>query len=285
MLHEIDFVKASGAGNDFVLIDNWAGSLKVSQPELAVALCSRPFGIGADGLLVLEKSTRAGFQMRYYNADGSYGGMCGNGGRCIARFAFLRGLAPRTMTFEALDYIYAAEVTGEKVTLKMKPPADYHSNLALEIGSQSLVAQYVDTGSPHVILRVDDLESADVLGLGRTIRFHKAFLPAGTNVNFIRLLGAESIAIRTYERGVENETLACGTGSVAAAVIAHLSYNVSQPVHVRVRSGEELLVHLKSSGENIAEALLEGSAHILFSGKAVYDSTSHAISIAGEAFR
>jgi len=285
MLHEIGFVKASGAGNDFVLIDNWDGSLKVSQPELAIALCSRPFGIGADGLLVLEKSTRAGFQMRYYNADGSYGGMCGNGGRCIARFAFLRGLVPRAMTFEALDYIYAAEVTGEKVTLKMKPPADFRSEFALKIESQSLVAQYVDTGSPHVILRVDDLESADVLGLGRTIRFHKEFLPAGTNVNFVRLLGAESIAIRTYERGVENETLACGTGSVAAAVIAHLSYSVSQPVHVRVRSGEELLVHLKSSGENITEALLEGSAHILFSGNAVYDSTSHAISIAGEAFR
>jgi diaminopimelate epimerase len=275
---EISFVKASGAGNDFVLIDNRDGSLQVGHPDLAVALCSRPFGIGADGLLILEKSSRANFLMRYYNADGSYGGMCGNGGRCIARFAFMRGYASRSMTFEALGHIYAADIVGEKVILKMKPPARFRPEIRFHIHGQPLVAQFVNTGSPHVILMVDDLEATDVIGIGREVRYHKEFQPAGTNVNFLRMLGGDAIAIRTYERGVENETLACGTGSVASAVIAHLTRGIPQPVRVRVRSGEELTVHLKSSNGEITEALLEGSAHILFSGKTLYDDVSHSIS-------
>ena len=277
MEHTIDFVKASGAGNDFVLVDNWDGSLRASQPDLAIALSSRPFGVGADGLLVLEQSTRADFQMRYYNADGSYGGMCGNGGRCIARFAYLRRRAGQTMTFEALGHIYSAQVTGERVTLKMKLPTDYRPRVELELNGKTLVAQYVNTGSPHVVFTVDDLESTDVTGIGRSIRNHPAFKPDGTNVNFLQLQDRNSVRLRTYERGVENETLACGTGSVASAVIAHLAYGVEQPVHVHVRSGEELLVLLQSNAGDITNALLEGSAHILFTGNALYDDTSRTI--------
>jgi len=280
MHQTVDFVKASGAGNDFVLIDNWDGSLKVGQPELAIALCSRPFGVGADGLLVLEKSPRADFQMRYYNADGSYGGMCGNGGRCIAMFAHRKRIAAESMSFEALDHIYAAQIKGENVLLKMKPPTDFRPEVKLNLNGQFFIAQYVNTGSPHVVLMVKDLESADVIGLGRAIRNHAEFLPAGTNVNFLRILDGRAIQIRTYERGVENETLACGTGSVASAVVAHLANGVHEPVAVHVRSGEVLLVHLESAGGKITGASLEGSAHILFSGKAFYDDASHRISIA-----
>ena len=279
MHHTIEFIKASGAGNDFVLIDNWNGTLNVGQPELAVALCSRPFGVGADGLLVLEKSPRANFQMRYYNADGSYGGMCGNGGRCIAMFAYKRGLAPRSMSFEALDHVYAAEVADQRVVLQMKTPVDFRPDVRLTVNGQAIAAQYINTGSPHVVVMVNNLESTDVIGLGRAIRHHTEFLPAGTNVNFLRLDGGDAIGIRTYERGVENETLACGTGSVASAVIAHLSNGIQEPVHVRVRSGEELLVHLKSQQGKVIEASLEGNAYILFSGKAFYDDDSHRISL------
>jgi diaminopimelate epimerase len=278
MQHTIEFVKASGAGNDFVLIDNSGGTLRADQQTLAVALCSRPFGIGADGLLVLEKSRRADFQMRYYNADGSYGGMCGNGGRCIAMFAFRRGLVSDAMRFDALDHIYSAQVTGEKVLLKMKPPVDFRSNIRLEAGGQSFVGQFVDTGSPHVVIKVDDLELIDVVGIGRAIRYHREFQPAGTNVNFLRIVeGGGAIQIRTYERGVENETHACGTGAVASAVVANLTEGIRQPVRVRVRSGEELLVHLESSTEKITGASLEGSAHMLFQGKVIYDDVSRKI--------
>jgi diaminopimelate epimerase len=279
MHHSIEFTKASGAGNDFVLIDNWDNSLKVSQPELAVALSSRPFGVGADGLLVLEKSARANFRMSYYNADGSYGGMCGNGGRCIARFAYLRGRAQQSMTFEALDHIYSADVTGERVALRMKAPAGYRPKVKLEIHGKTFLGQYVNTGSPHVVLIVDNLESVDVVGLGRAIRNHPEFQPAGTNVNFVHLIGRNTIQIRTYERGVENETLACGTGSVASAVVAHMAHALEQPILVRVRSGEDLVVALRSEADTITEASLEGSAHILFSGKAFYDDISRNIFI------
>ncbi len=279
MHHTIDFIKASGAGNDFVLIDNWDGSLRARQADLAIALSSRPFGVGADGLLVLEKSPRADFQMRYYNADGSYGGMCGNGGRCIAMYAYKKGRVSESMTFEALDHIYSARVTGNSVLLKMKPPVDFQPEVSLEINGQAYSVQYVNTGSPHVVLIVKDLESIDVVGLGRAIRNHPEFMPGGTNVNFLQLLDGDAIQIRTYERGVENETLACGTGSVACAVVAYLVEGRREPVHVHVRSGEELLVHLESTEGKIAETFLQGSAHILFSGKAIYDDVSDKISI------
>jgi diaminopimelate epimerase len=279
MQHTIEFIKASGAGNDFVLIDNWDGSLKVNQADLAIAFSSRPFGVGADGLLVLERSTTAGFQMRYYNADGSYGGMCGNGGRCIARFAYLRGHVQETMTFEALDHIYTAQVKGEDVLLKMKPPGDFRPEVKVELGGKTMLAQFVNTGSPHAIFIMDDVDNVDVNGLGRAVRYHPEFQPAGTNVNFVRVLDDQSIQIRTYERGVENETLACGTGSVASAIIAHLSEGVHQPVRVRVRSGEDLIVHLETSNGKVTDASLEGSAHILFSGNALYDDASGTLSI------
>lgn len=283
MRHTIEFVKTSGAGNDFVLIDNRDGSLKVSLAELAIALSSRPFGIGADGLLVLEKSGRADFQMRYYNADGSHGGMCGNGGRCIAMFAHRKGLVSTSMRFEALDHVYSAQVAGERVLLWMKSPVDFRPEVKLDINGKSTMVQYINTGSPHVILIVNDLDSVDVVGLGRAIRHHQAFQPAGTNVNFLKIVGGDSVQIRTYERGVENETLACGTGSVACASVAHLMKGIQQPVRVQVRSGEELVVHFKSKRENITETILEGSAHILYSGKTIYDDSSHEISIPDEA--
>jgi diaminopimelate epimerase len=278
MKHWIEFTKASGAGNDFVLVNNWDGTLDVNQFELAAALCSRPFGVGADGLLVLQKSSKAHFQMCYYNADGSYGGMCGNGGRCIARYAYLFDLAPQSMTFEALDHVYSAEVIGERVRLKMKQPTDFRPEVRLEIAGQPTIVQFINTGSPHVVLMLRDVDSFDVQGWGASIRNNPLFLPEGTNVNFVRIVSPDTIQVRTYERGVEGETLACGTGSVAGAAVAHITKGMNQPVHVRVKSGEELLVYLEGSDGKITDASLEGSAHILFEGRVFYDDTSHSIS-------
>ena len=274
MQHILEFVKATGAGNDFVILDGRNESLPPDKAKLAASLCDRHFGIGADGLLIVEKSTRADFSMLYFNADGSHGGMCGNGGRCIAMYAYLRGFAPRLMKFEALDHIYPAEILDGRVKLRMKRPSGLRNNLEVSVGGKTYVCDFVDTGAPHVVLLQDHIDQADIKGVGRSIREHERFAPAGTNVNFMSITPPDAISIRTYERGVEDETLACGTGSVASAVVAATTLNIQSPVKVRVRSGELLYVHLRIDGGTITEVYLEGNAAMLFSGRALYDDIS-----------
>jgi diaminopimelate epimerase len=268
---EIRFVKASGAGNDFVIIDNHDRRLTCDPAALARVVCRRHTGIGADGLLLIEPSEKSDFRMMYYNADGSYGGMCGNGGRCIARFAHLSGLTGPRMRFEALDYVYEAEIVGKKVTLKMKSPSAYKTGLRIQTEFGLFPTSSVDTGSPHAVTYVDDLSAVDVQKAGRALRNHPAFAPDGTNANFVHVLGNQSIQIRTYERGVEAETLACGTGSIASAVVSVIERGVEFPVHVNVRSGEELIVRGVLDGSEIHDISLEGGADILFKGTILYD--------------
>ena len=277
MTLQIHFCKMSGAGNDFVVIDNMENALRTDNARLAVSLCDRHFGIGGDGLLLMEPSVKADFFMRYYNADGSYGGMCGNGGRCVARYAALHGIADNTMSFEALGFIYRAVVTGPAVRLSMKDPAGIKSGIPLSLGAGTLSAHFIDTGSPHLVVFEEELASRDVIAAGRALRFNPRFGPDGTNVNFVRVMSPDTIEIRTYERGVETETLACGTGSVASAIIAWLHRDVAPPIHVRVKSGEELIVHFRGSGSSVSDVMLEGSAHLLFDGSLLYDETSGVI--------
>ena len=250
MTHTVTFTKATGAGNDFVIVDNMQKTLQADKSKLSVAVCSRHYGVGADGLLVLEPSTISDFAMLYYNADGTYGGMCGNGGRCAAQYAFLRGIAGKTPRFEALGYVYEAEIEGGPVRLKMKNPTSFRSDIVVDTGAEKLRGQFINTGSPHVVFFMKDIESLDVKRLGRRIREHEAFAPEGTNVNFVRLGEGDAIHVRTYERGVENETLACGTGSVASAVLSGIVENRSSPVSVHVRSGEVLQVSFERSGRS-----------------------------------
>lgn len=277
MLHHIDFTKSSGAGNDFILVDNMGSRLTVDRSKAAVALCSRHFGIGADGLIFLEPSSKADFTMRYYNADGSYGGMCGNGGRCAARFAFLAGIAGTAQTFEALDHLYRAEVREADVKLWMKEPTDILHDLHFDLGSNTYTGHFINTGAPHVIVFDDDLESIDMETVGRQIRNMDRFAPEGTNVSFARMLSANRIQIRTYERGVEHETLACGTGSVACAIIANQLHHLQPPIRVKVRSDEELIVDFVHSKGKYTDVILEGSAHILFTGKLIFNDASFLI--------
>ena len=278
MKHELLFTKTSGAGNDFVIIDNRDGILPPDKAALARRLCSRHFGVGGDGLLLLERSSRAHFTMKYYNSDGSYGGMCGNGGRCIAQYAFINGIAPREMVFEALDFVYHAEILPNLVSLRMKDPTDIKTELQVHVGKELHHAFFVNTGSPHVVVFVNNVASVDVDRLGKAIRNDAAFLPEGTNVNFVEISGNDRIRLRTYERGVESETLACGTGSVAAAVISHLFRKLALPITIHVRSGETLKVDATSNGETLTSPKLEGSAHILFTGRMLYDDGEHMIS-------
>jgi diaminopimelate epimerase len=276
MTTELSFTKASGAGNDFIIVDNRAISLPKDLSALSRQLCSRHFGIGADGLLVLENSSRAHFTMQYFNSDGSYGGMCGNGGRCIARYAYLNGIAPREMSFEALDFLYHAKVLGDQVSLTMKDPSDVR-DLGVHFGQEVHLGFFADTGSPHFVEFVDDVETVQVEQIGRAIRNDPTFLPDGANVNFVEVMQDHSIKLRTYERGVEAETLACGTGAVASGIISHLHRGLQFPVTVQVRSGEFLRVSANSDGGNLRSPNLEGSAHILFSGRLLYDVTKHSI--------
>jgi diaminopimelate epimerase len=266
----ITFTKASGAGNDFVLINNLSGNLDVDFPQLARVVCDRHFGVGADGLLVLEKSNRADYSMLYYNADGSWGGMCGNGGRCIARFAHHEKIAGTHQKFEALDFLYEATVGPEQVILHMKDPVAFRPEFPIDVKDSVVPAFFLDTGAPHVVTFVVDPKFPDVEKVGREIRNHSMFRPEGTNVNFAAVRPHNVVELRTYERGVEAETLACGTGSVAGALVAAHRFSLTSPVTVRVRSGEELKVHFHGSKGAWTDVRLEGSAHLLYTGSLCY---------------
>ncbi|MEX1138865.1 MAG: diaminopimelate epimerase [Bacteroidota bacterium] len=269
---KLEFTKMTGAGNDFVIIDNRNGRIQ-DGPGLARIVCERHFGVGADGLLLLEESEKADFRMMYYNADGSYGGMCGNGGRCIARFAFKNGIAGAEQSFEALETVYRGVITGESVELLMKDPSKIRTGIMLPTSAGTIRYNFVDTGSPHVVLVLSDdapgkpgLSSIDVVRVGREIRQNKEFSPDGTNVDFVKVDGVNRLKLRTYERGVEDETLACGTGSIAAAVIATELGLVTGPVDVQVRSGAILNVAFEKRAKGYGEIRLSGPADVVFEG-------------------
>lgn len=271
----VSFTKASGAGNDFVVIENWDESLQVDQPRLAVTLCSRHYGVGADGLIVLEPAADVHFTMKYYNADGSYGGMCGNGGRCAARLAFLKSLAPATMKFRSLGQVYEAEIVGEEVRLNMTEIKKLRP-VSVKINQEIVSGVFLDSGSPHFVIAVEDADAVNVDEFGRALRNHSEFFPNGTNVDFVQQTPG-GIRIRTYERGVECETLACGTGVVASAIVCSSRFSWNSPVTLYVRSGEKLSVSFDQSGSTYTNVWLQGSAHILFTGTVLYDEVSGSI--------
>ena len=262
----ISFYKMTGSGNDFVIIDNRDGTIDVNRfRALIPRICRRGLSVGADGLILIENSTQAHFRWQFFNADGSEPEMCGNGGRCVARLAHLLGIAPAELTFETAVGILKARVNGPVVKLQLPPPSAIKLGLSLQISDQTFLMDSINTGVPHAVIRVDDLETVDVVGWGKEIRFHQSFQPAGTNVDFISVENG-AINIRTYERGVEDETLACGTGAVAAALVGHLRGLVTSPTHVITRSGETLTIH-HSGGNEIEEVYLEGKVTVVYEGQ------------------
>jgi diaminopimelate epimerase len=267
---KILFTKMTGAGNDFVVIDN-RKNLITDKVTLARKLCDRHWGIGADGLLLLERDKKAAYRMEYHNADGSYGGMCGNGGRCIAAYAVEHGIAAREHSFLALDHVYEAIVNDPIVKLKMKDPTSIQLNLMLPVQDGSIRIHFVDTGAPHAVVVMrgggSGLESVDVMRLGRELRHHSHFQPSGSNVDFLEIEGTKNLTLRTYERGVETETLACGTGSIAAGVVAFLVDGIRPPTDVRMRSGAVLRVDfgIDSDGKP-RDVWLTGPVAVVFEG-------------------
>ena len=260
------FTKMNGAGNDFVVIDNRAGDVRL-QPEQIVRICDRHRGVGADGILLLEKgSNGADFRMRYYNRDGGEAEMCGNGARCFARFAKKVAGAPERISFQTPAGLIGARLHGDLVTLNMSDPTDLRLNLRLQIDGEDAVVHYINSGVPHVVVPVARLDVVHVFTQGAAIRRHKKFSPQGANVNFIEKRGAQKILVRTYERGVEDETLACGTGVVASALIFAVTEKVDGPVSVTVRSGSELSVDFKRAGNQFRNVTLTGPAEFAFEG-------------------
>jgi len=263
-MSEIQFTKMVASGNDFVVLDAARLKTKVkSFNTLAKEACDRKLGIGADGLLILEKSKKADFAMRIFNPDGSEPTMCGNGARCAALF-FKTG---KLIKFETKAGILEAQVTKNMVKLKMTEPKDLWPNIDLSIGTQFYKVHYINTGVPHTVFFVGNVDTINVKEVGKQIRFHKHFHPEGTNANFAQASGANAIKVRTYERGVEDETLACGTGSVASALTSfYLKLTKKSPVHVGTKSGEILKVYFDYKKDKFTNVWLEGGARVVFKG-------------------
>ena len=239
----ISFWKMHGAGNDFVLVDDRAGGFPADDTAFRAWLCDRRRGIGSDGLLLIQAAAAADFRMRFFNPDGSEADLCGNGARCIARLAHEIGAAPADMRIETRAGLVRAEILDlPLVRLHLPPPKDWRLDLSMEWKNQKLPLHFVNTGVPHAVVVVDDLAAVDVPVLGAFIRRHALFAPAGTNADFIQIAGPAALAIRTYERGVEGETLACGTGIVAAALVAEKLGLVRAPVRVTTAGGDVLEV-------------------------------------------
>jgi diaminopimelate epimerase len=254
------FTKMNGAGNDFVMIDNRDGDVRLT-PEQIVRICDRHRGVGADGILLLE------FRMRYYNRDGGEAEMCGNGARCFARFANTIANAKEKFSFETPAGIIGAELRGDLITLQMSPPSDLRLGVPIQVEGEETSVHYINSGVPHVVVPVSRVDVVHVHGRGAAIRYHEMFSPKGANVNFIEKRGPKQIAIRTYERGVEDETLACGTGVVASALIFAATENVDGPIGVLVRGGDELQVGFEKSGQQFRNVTLTGPAEFVFEGE------------------
>jgi diaminopimelate epimerase len=260
------FTKMDGAGNDFILIDNRAGHIDLNRSQIA-RLCDRHRGIGADGILLLENpSDHADFRMRYFNADGGEAEMCGNGARCFARFAQKMAGAKGKISFETPAGVISAELAGDLVTLRMTEPTDLRLGVLLSFGLQNRTVHFINSGVPHVVVPVAQVGDVDVSREGSAIRHHEAFSPKGANVNFIEKRGPDKIAVRTYERGVEDETLACGTGVVASALIFAATENVKGPISVLARGGDELRVGFEKIDNQFRNVTLTGPAEFVFEG-------------------
>ena len=264
----LDFTKMNGAGNDFILIDNRSQSIGL-DPARAARLCDRHRGIGADGVIILKPcaSGKADWAWDFYNSDGSLAEMCGNGSRCFGRFVRRLTGEKKGFTFETRAGIISARFKGDDVSVTLTAPKDWRlrEKVSLTIGTTEIHS--VDTGVPHAVVFVPDADKAMVQQLGAEIRYHSYFKPRGTNVNFVQLLSGDAIRVRTYERGVEGETLACGTGVSASALVSSEVHQLQPPVKVQVQGGQLLEVDFQKSGDQFTNVTLSGPADFVFDGK------------------
>ena len=264
----VPFFKMQGSGNDFILFDNRSLKLPLSVMQAwAQQLCPRAFGIGADGIIFIDyppADTSLDYIWHFYNADGSRAEMCGNGSRCVARLAYELGIAGENQTFGTDAGPIKATILPEENTVKVQltKPLEQHLHMAInKENGESMEVHFVNTGVPHTVLFARDIKKIDVPTMGSSIRYNHLFAPAGTNVNFVQILDRDHILLRTYERGVENETYACGTGACASVWTAHALDKCSSHVAVTTTGGENLEVHIENG-----EVFLQGHAVLVYKG-------------------
>ncbi|MGE5845465.1 MAG: diaminopimelate epimerase [Ignavibacteria bacterium] len=281
-MKKIFFSKMSGAGNDFVVFDFISGEKLLLSEDSIKKICNRRTGIGADGVITFSKSNGHDFNMNYYNADGSTGSLCGNGARCAIWYAELTGkIKNHKANFSSNDELYSGEVLNEEmIQFNFNEPKQIKLNFKIKANNQEINCSFIDTGSPHVVIKAseilknpgdrqssyNEINQLPVVSIGREIRYLNDFAPKGTNVNFIQYKGPK-ILIRTYERGVEDETLACGTGNAASAITACLTDNINPPVSLITKGGDELIVNFSKDGQRIKNVSLTGPAKVIFTGE------------------
>lgn len=266
----LSFYKMTGAGNDFVMIDNRDLSLSdILTKDTIASICDRHFGVGADGLIVVEPAQGdADVRMRYYNSDGGEAEMCGNGARCFTAFVdFLMDEDISVMYFETKAGIVMGSVNDDdSVTVQLTMPKDLSLNM---LDSTDLIAapiHFLNTGVPHAVTFLPSVEDIDIVKLGANLRYHEAFTPAGSNANFVSIISPQHLKLRTYERGVEGETMACGTGVTATALIHALLTNASSPIDVTVKGGDILSIGFKRKGNDFVDVTLTGPALMVYRG-------------------
>jgi diaminopimelate epimerase len=265
-MKKINFTKMVATGNDFVVMDNRFAVVGGRLAEFARKICNRKTGIGADGLLLVEKSKKADFRMRIFNPDGSEPDMCGNGSRCIALYAKKYGIAKSHMKIETGAGILSAVVKNNKVRINMTDPKALKLSIGLKANGKKYLMHHINTGVPHAVYFSGNIDAKDMYGLGRAIRYHNFFKPQGTNFNLVETMPGNAISIRTYERGVEEETLACGTGAVASAIISNYVKKLESPVKVHARGGK-LTIYFKRKDNKFYDVFLEGEAQEVFKGE------------------
>lgn len=281
-MKKVHFYKFQASGNDFVLLDKrkfLKGKNKGALSAAARKICLRKTGVGADGLLFIEPSRRSDFKMRIFNADGSEAEMCANGARCAALWKFKSDFKGKAIKFDTqagvIEAFLKSGVKNNKilstarVKIKVTDPFDWKKLLMVKVLGRNINLSFINTGVPHAVIFVEGLNTIDVERIGRAVRYNKFFFPYGTNVNFVEAVDSRNIKIRTYERGVESETLACGTGCVASAIVYTLKRkNKSKKVTLRVKTkgGEVLTVNFQHKEEKIQDVWLEGKASLVYEG-------------------
>ena len=264
----VRFWKLEGAGNDFLGLDGRAGGFKLNRQQIA-DLCDRRRGVGADGVLVVEKPKVRGadFRMRYYNSDGGEAEMCGNGARCFALLArAVSGRKGNVLRIQTQAGLVTLQIRGQEVQVSMTEPTKLRLGRKLVVAGRKLAVDFLNTGVPHAVLFVRSVRSIDVAKQGRAIRYHSAFAPSGTNVNFVEIGRGNRIHVRTYERGVEGETLACGTGVVAASILSNLRRGLRPPIQVATRGGDNVRVGFSMENGHARKVTLQGPARIVYRG-------------------
>jgi diaminopimelate epimerase len=262
----IPFWKMSGAGNDFIILDNRERQLRSVRRDFIKRICCRKLSVGADGVGIISESNKADFKARFYNSDGSLSRFCGNGNRCVSRYAYLNGIAGIEMSFEADDGIHAAKINRESVSISVPDVKEYDSGFEIRKGRRVYRGSLINVGVPHFVTETPDLEKIDIAQEGSFLRFHRVFSAEGANVDFIQCESHHSIKIRTYERGVERETLACGSGCVAAALYASRQKDRTSPLFLLTRPSLLLKVSFQVAGPGWKDIFLEGDARVIFKG-------------------